>query len=820
MLREMKKKLLYLGHEYHIKTRSTEFLLEMLRENFEVSIMTYCPENDSYNTEYEEIDKTFFDVLVCFQIIPERAYIDYRFRYSRGFLMPMYDGIIGFPDERWYEFGDYTILNFSRTLHEKLSNMGLRSKYIQFFPKPSDNINEGNNDKVFFWQRTEAININTISSLLADTEISQIHIHKAMDPGNSFVQPDDNLIAKVEYSEWSEKSSEIRQLVDEAGIYIAPRQYEGIGMSFLEAMSMGKCVIAPDNPTMNEYIVHGVNGYLYDINSVKVLDLSNICSVRRQAYETIRKGYKRWQQEKNNIIKWLNEDDILDWSKTDMYSYDSGFSWLENDGTNTWHWATRNEASIGIICNGEETKEYRAFFQFMPAIQRETQRIKVYFNGIHIETVDAPGEIDFKFVGMPGEKYTIKFVSDDELLECDGDKRVFCFMLKNPFVSSDIRKIKTSQEKSVIQNKMMEILAEFIRVCKLYNLQYFAFYGTLLGAVRHKDFIPWDDDIDIAMPRADYSKLIELSKNNVFAEKYYLQTMENDHDVFYGGYSKLRKNDTTFITRREYDSGGNRGMAIDILPLDYISEDCSMRIKQMKDIKRIQELILYKTYGDRANISNNMSSVEKFKLKIGSKLCSRKQLVSKLDNLFRLCQNSRYVAVLSRYYRNDDCHYYDESYFGSVISMKFGNEHINVPYKYMDCLIVDYGKKCVLCPDETEIQYEKHSGIVETDIPYKEFQRRILTKAYLFDKTILAGNLDIITKYLSCVNVKNKEILILDTVNKTKSKLFNLYMTIGYEDIRDKLAEGYCCIICQEDYKEIRRKAQITEKDNYYIYVE
>ena len=48
-----------------------------------------------------------------------------------------------------------------------------------------------------------------------------------------------------------------------AGIYFAPRLYEGIGISFLEAMAMGKAVVAPDNPTMNEYVTHNVNGFLY-----------------------------------------------------------------------------------------------------------------------------------------------------------------------------------------------------------------------------------------------------------------------------------------------------------------------------------------------------------------------------------------------------------------------------------------------------------------------------------------------------------------------------------------------------------------------------
>ncbi len=77
-----------------------------------------------------------------------------------------------------------------------------------------------------------------------------------------------------------------------------------------------------------------------------------------------------------------------------------------------------------------------------------------------------------------------------------------------------------------VQNVMKEILDEFVRICDENNLTYFLVYGTLLGAVRHKGFIPWDDDIDVAMPRADYNKLIEIYKSKNDPD-YYLITNEN-----------------------------------------------------------------------------------------------------------------------------------------------------------------------------------------------------------------------------------------------------------------------------------------------------
>ena len=113
----------------------------------------------------------------------------------------------------------------------------------------------------------------------------------------------------------SEKK-EYNDLVSKSNIYISPRKYEGIGMSFLEALTRGQCVIAPNYMTMNQYIKDGVNGYLYELTDEKELDLRKFESIGREARERCIKGYEIWEKQKNDLIKYI----LMDYSTKKMKS--------------------------------------------------------------------------------------------------------------------------------------------------------------------------------------------------------------------------------------------------------------------------------------------------------------------------------------------------------------------------------------------------------------------------------------------------------------------------------------------------------------------
>lgn len=138
----------------------------------------------------------------------------------------------------------------------------------------------------------------------------------------------------------------------------------------------------------------------------------------------------------------------------------------------------------------------------------------------------------------------------------------------------------TDSELKMLQRKNLEIAKYFVRFCKKHDLRVYVFAGACLGAIRHKGFIPWDDDIDLCMPAPDYKKLLDIWERYADTERYSLcvQTRHyNDHHLS----DSIRDNKTTFITSASVDADANQGVALDFVPLHAAANSRIGRVFQL-----------------------------------------------------------------------------------------------------------------------------------------------------------------------------------------------------------------------------------------------
>ena len=325
------KKLLFIGHTYHQKTKSSAFLMDLLRKDYEVTEYYMDPAAAFSYDDMLQFKGHTFDVLLVWQVMPEVGEISKHVTWKHAAFFPMYDHYAAhnkFYADRWSEYRDFIIISFSKSLYKDLLSAGFDTRYIKYFPKPCTIGNWGEETSLFFWQRLSFLDFSTLSKAAKHLPVRNIHLHKALDPGHEplpLSKYDDetmDFLKNITFSEstWFDNKDELMQKIESSSLYMAPRHLEGIGMSFLEAMAHGRCVIAPDNPTMNEYIEDGINGLLYPweqhtpthCGAPAERPKATIRQIQQNAYQTVVEGYEKWCKDKYQILDWLQQDVMTD----------------------------------------------------------------------------------------------------------------------------------------------------------------------------------------------------------------------------------------------------------------------------------------------------------------------------------------------------------------------------------------------------------------------------------------------------------------------------------------------------------------------------
>ncbi len=256
-----------------------------------------------------------------------------------------------------------------------------------------------------------------------------------------------------------------------------------------------------------------------------------------------------------------------------------------------------------------------------------------------------------------------------------------------------------------IQSTELEILIYFDKFCKDNNLNYSLSGGTLLGAIRHKGFIPWDDDVDCMMMRDDYEKLIELWDEKADTEKFILQNKENSPE-FSQSFAKIRKNNTTFLQPDDLKGKYHTGLFIDIMPADRLPDGKFNRKLYYLDV------MLYQLF-NREFVPPKSNPLVKVCCQVilaftnkNSRAKLRKKYLSKLTRY----NNDKSLEIISTETVSSMHRHYSNDLMDSFIDVEYEGVNLKATSKWKEVLVTGYGDYMKFPPKHEQVW--KHNPIV------------------------------------------------------------------------------------------------------------
>lgn len=265
-----------------------------------------------------------------------------------------------------------------------------------------------------------------------------------------------------------------------------------------------------------------------------------------------------------------------------------------------------------------------------------------------------------------------------------------------------------------LQNKEFELLKVFIEICDKLNLKYYLVCGSALGAVKYGGFIPWDDDVDVALSRNDYDMFCKEA-HKFLPESLFLQNFRTDPE-FPGIYSKLRDSNTTYIEKSSRNLDINHGIYIDIFPLDGYPSEVSeqKRLESRKTVCKLKQLSSFE--GDYSLKVRLLRGLMRF-------AGVHKRAAKNSEKLEKII--SAYPAETSEIWCNHGnwqgkLEYAPREQYGAGVMMKFEGLDVRVPEKYDEYLTQKYGDWRAELPPEKQVGHHYYE-LMDVSRSYRHY---------------------------------------------------------------------------------------------------
>lgn len=259
----------------------------------------------------------------------------------------------------------------------------------------------------------------------------------------------------------------------------------------------------------------------------------------------------------------------------------------------------------------------------------------------------------------------------------------------------------------------LEIFKSFIKVCEELNLRYYVVGGTLLGAVRHKGFIPWDDDIDVGMPRKDYEIFLEKGQE-LLPKEYFLQSIYTD-DAYIQNYAKIRDNGTTFIETSAKNLNINHGVFIDVFPLDY----CEDTFKYRHIFKPIN-FFLNLRISSEFYVPNRRAVLKIVSAVLKIIYPSVRKVVLKREKMLKQLENGSLMANYCGAWGEKEI--MPAEWYKEGTTLEFEGISVKVPKEYKKWLTQVYGDYMQLPPEEKRVTHH-YTEVIDLNKSYLNYTK-------------------------------------------------------------------------------------------------